>query len=159
VEFESLSPATPAADETLAFDATAGEDMEVLRGLLGPSNQPGMLGRLGTYEVLGVVGRGGMGIVLKAHDTRLNRTVALKLLAPELAANATARRRFLREAQAAAAISHPHVVTIHAVDEDTVPYLVMELVDGRSLRDRIAQEGTFSLTEILRIGVQVAEGL
>ncbi len=85
---------------------------------LGPSQQPGSLGRLGQYEILETVGRGGMGIVLKAQDTKLNRIVAVKVLAPELAANPTARKRFLREAQAAAAVSHDHVVTIYAVEEN-----------------------------------------
>src|SRR5690606_5945224 len=78
---------------------------------------PGLLGMLGPYEVYEMLGRGGMGIVFRARDPKLNRVVAIKVLAPELAANPNARRRFLREAQAAAAISHPHVVTIHAVDE------------------------------------------
>ena len=71
------------------------------------------------YKILEELGRGGMGIVCRARDPKLNRVVAIKVLAPELAANPNARRRFLREAQAAAAISHPHVVTIHAVDEGT----------------------------------------
>jgi hypothetical protein len=100
-----------------------------------------------------------MGIVLKAQDTRLNRAVAVKVLAPELAANAAARKRFVREAQAAAAINHPHVVTIYAVDEDQLPYLVMELVDGISLRDRIYQDCPLPVAEILRIGSQIATGL
>src|SRR6185295_4000835 len=99
------------------------------------------------------------GIVLKAHDTRLNRAVAVKVLAPELATNITARKRFLREAQAAAAVAHPHVVMIHAVDEDRLPYLVMELVDGISLRDKIEQEGSLQVAEILSIGQQIAAGL
>ena len=135
------------------------DDVGVALDFLRPSDQAGSLGRIGTYEVQAVVGRGGIGIVLKAQDPRLNRTVAVKVMAPELAANATARKRFLREAQAAAAVAHPHVVTIHAVDEDRLPYLVMELVQGISLAARIQREGTLALTEILRIGAQVAEGL
>ena len=87
---------------------------------LEPSDVPDSLGRLGQYEVREVIGRGGMGVVLKANDPKLNRIVAVKVLAPELAANPTARKRFLREAQAAAAVSHQHVVTIHAVEEDHV---------------------------------------
>ena len=92
-------------------------------------------------------------------DTKLNRIVAVKVLAPELAANPNARRRFLREAQAAAAVSHPHVVTIHAVDEDKLPYLVMECIVGQSLQEKLDRGGALRLTEILRIGRQVAEGL
>jgi len=144
---------------------------DVLLGFLDPSEVPGSLGRIGQYEVLELVGRGGMGIVLKAQDTRLNRIVALKVLAPVLAANATARKRFLREAQAAAAVSHDHVVTIYAVEEGdrgekasdaktaTLPYLVMEFIDGQSLQQKIDREGALELKEILRIGKQTADGL
>ncbi|MEK6262207.1 MAG: hypothetical protein AABP62_26715 [Planctomycetota bacterium] len=73
---------------------------------LEPCDAPGRLGRLGGYEILEVIGRGGMGIVLRAMDVKLNRVVAIKVLAPELASNPQARKRFLREAQAAAAVSH-----------------------------------------------------
>ena len=126
---------------------------------LRPSDQPGCLGTLGPYQIIDVIGRGGMGIVLRALDAKLNRIVAVKVLAPELAANPNARRRFLREAQAAAAVSHPHVVTIHAVDEDKLPYLVMECIVGQSLQEKLDRIGALRLTEILRIGRQVAEGL
>jgi hypothetical protein len=128
-------------------------------GLLRPSDQPGVLGTIGPYQVRELIGRGGMGIVFRAFDAKLNRIVAVKALAPELAAQPTARRRFLREAQAAAAVAHPHVVTIHAVDEDEWPHLVMECIDGCSLEDKIARTGTLKLAEVLRIGTQIAEGL
>jgi hypothetical protein len=105
---------------------------------LQPCDKPGRLGMIGPYEVSEIVGRGGMGVVLCGHDTRLHRVVAIKVLAPQLASHATAHRRFLREAQAAAAVSHPHVVTIHAVSEqDGTPYLVMEYVAGQSLQQKI----------------------
>ena len=132
---------------------------EVRLDFLSPSDQPGCLGTLGPYQIVDVIGRGGMGIVLRALDTKLNRIVAVKVLAPELAANPNARHRFLREAQAAAAVSHPHVVTIHAVDEDKLPYLVMECVVGQSLQEKLDRAGALRLTEILRIGRQIAEGL
>jgi hypothetical protein len=126
---------------------------------LEPSDRPGYRGRLGTYYIHDVIGRGGMGIVLRALDAKLNRIVAVKVLAPEWAANPNARRRFLREARAAAAVSHPHVVTIHAVDDDRLPYLVMECVVGQSLQQKLDATGSLCLTEILRIGRQIAEGL
>lgn len=127
---------------------------------LSRSDKPGSIGRLGTYEVYEVIGRGGMGIVLRGLDPKLNRIVAIKVLAPEFAANAMARKRFLREAQAAAAVSHDHVVTIHAVDDDiAVPFLVMECVIGQSLQQKIDRVGALRLTEILRIGMQIALGL
>src|SRR4051812_10373487 len=83
---------------------------------LTPSDRPGALGRFGPYEVVEVLGRGGMGVVLKALDPTLNRVVAVKVLAPQLAASPAARRRFAREARAAAAVSHQNVVSIHHVD-------------------------------------------
>ncbi len=118
------------------------------------------IGRLGPYEIVEVIGRGGMGIVLRGIDSKLNRVVAIKVLAPELASNPNARRRFYREGQAAAAVSHDHVVTIHAVDEsDRLPYLVMEFVSGESLEDCIKREGSLPVENILRIGRQTALGL
>ena len=147
------------------------EDDTIVLDFLEPSEQPDSLGRLGQYEIREVVGRGGMGIVFKAHDTKLSRVVAVKVLAPELAANATARKRFLREARAAAAVSHDHVVTIYAVEENepskdsrpgtrgAPPFLVMEFIDGLSLQDKIERVGTLQIREILRIGSQIASGL
>jgi WD40 repeat protein/Leucine-rich repeat (LRR) protein len=131
-----------------------------LSSLLSPSQEPGSLGRLDHYEVLEVVGSGGMGVVLKAHDTKLRRVVALKLLAPALAAVGTARKRFAREAQSAAAVRDEHVVDIHAVCEDAaVPYLVMEFVSGVTLEERIRAEGPLPVREVVRIGLQSARGL
>jgi serine/threonine-protein kinase len=127
---------------------------------LSPSEQAGSLGRLGPYEITDCVGRGGMGIVLKAFDPALNRHVAIKVLAAEWAHNATARRRFAREAQAAAAVVHDHVVPIHAVDASgEVPFLVMAYIPGRSLQERLDRTGPLELKEILRIGMQTAAGL
>ena len=81
--------------------------------------------------MLEVVGRGGMGIVLRAFDEKLHRVVAIKVLARELAGSAAARKRFMREARAAAAVGHEHVVAIHAVEDDgPTPYLVMQFIDG-----------------------------
>jgi DNA-binding beta-propeller fold protein YncE len=135
-----------AAEESLAF--------------LGAPAEPGSLGRLDRYEVLEVVGRGGMGVVLKAHDTKLQRVVAVKLLARQLAASDTARRRFVREAQAAAAVRDDHVVAIYEVhDGGPRPYLVMEFVAGVTLEDVIRRGAPPELREVLRIGSQVARGL
>ena len=126
---------------------------------LAPADDPHALGCIGPYTVTEIIGSGGMGIVIKARDPKLNRIVAIKVLAPELAANPTARKRFLREAQAAAAVVHQHVVTIHAVDDDRLPYLVMECINGQSLQEKIDRAGHLELKEILRIGQQVAAGL
>jgi serine/threonine protein kinase/tetratricopeptide (TPR) repeat protein len=135
-------------------------DHEDSLDFLAPSTKPGSLGRLDHYEVLEVIGRGGMGMVLKVFDEALHRVVAVKVLSPSLATSATSRRRFGREAKAAAAVSHDHVVTIHAVEGDKpIPYLVMQCVAGFSLEDKLARDGPLGVKEILRIGLQTAEGL
>ncbi|HZY89558.1 MAG TPA: protein kinase, partial [Gemmataceae bacterium] len=127
---------------------------------LAPPREAGHLGRLGHYEVLGVVGSGGMGVVLKAFDEALHRVVAIKVMAPQLAVVASARKRFSREARAAAAVTHEHVVTIHAVEEaNDPPYLVMQYVAGVSLQERLDRTGPLQVKEILRIGMQAAQGL
>ncbi len=164
-------PAVEALSTQLFADTTDADGEDVSRttpcaepiplDFLEPSEVPGSLGRLGQYDILEVVGRGGMGIVLKAQDAKLNRVVAVKVLAPELASNPTARKRFSREAQAAAAVSHDHVVTIYAVEDqqNQLPYLVMEFIDGQSLQQKLDSAGHLELKEILRIGRQVASGL
>lgn len=128
--------------------------------ILAPASHPEMLGRIGRYEVDRLIGSGGMGIVFKAIDTELNRPVAIKVLAPYLANLGAARQRFAREAKAAAAVVHEHVVPIHTVEsEGESPYLVMHYVAGESLQARLDREGALELREILRIGTQVASGL
>jgi serine/threonine-protein kinase len=127
---------------------------------LDPADDPSQLGKLGTFAITAVLGRGGMGIVLKGFDAALNRPVAIKLLAPYFASSAAARKRFAREAQAAAAVVHEHVVAIHGVDTwKGLPYLVMSFVNGRSLQDRLDAEGPLGVREVLRIGMQTAAGL
>jgi serine/threonine protein kinase len=122
--------------------------------------KPRQLGKFVSYEIVEVVGRGGMGIVFKALDSVLHRIVAVKVMAPQFAASSSARQRFLREARAAAAVCHEHVVTIHAVGEaKSLPYLVMQFVAGVSLQERLENRGPLNLDEILRIGMQTAQGL
>src|SRR5262245_32058505 len=117
----------PAVEQLAAADpvlVTGAADLS----FLAPPAEPGSPGRLDHYEVLEVVGQGGTGVVLRAHDTKLLRVVALKVLAAPLAASGTARQRFAREARAAAAVRDDHVIDIHAVRDDApVPYLVLEL--------------------------------
>jgi eukaryotic-like serine/threonine-protein kinase len=127
---------------------------------LSPAGKPGMLGRLGGYEIEKVIGHGGMGVVLKAHDPALNRCVAIKVMAGHLVASAAARKRFAHEAQAAAAVVHDHVVPIYAVDTSgRMPFLVMPYVTGRSLQDRLDVRGVLETKEVLRIALQTAQGL
>jgi serine/threonine protein kinase len=149
------------SDPTEPYEASPSSEFEEPLGFLAPSDWPDSMGRLGCYEVKGVIGRGGMGVVLKAFDPALSRNVAIKVLSASLATCGAARRRFLREAKAAAAVAHEHVVSVFAVDEKTarLPFLVMEYVPGRSLQDRLDQQGPLALPEILRIGMQTAAGL
>jgi serine/threonine protein kinase len=143
-----------------ASTATVGSGPDAALDFLDPPQEPEHLGRLGRYDVTAVVGWGGMGVVLHAIDATLRRTVALKVIAPRLATNPTARQRFLREAQAAAAIRHEHVVTIHAVEEaKSLPYIVMEYIPGLSLQQLVSRTGPLPLAQIVRIGQQVAAGL
>ncbi len=127
---------------------------------LSPPAHPEMLGQIGRYQIEHVIGAGGMGIVLKGFDTDLNRPVAIKVLAPHLAHSGAARQRFAREARAAAAVEHEHVVAIHNVEsEHETPFLVIQYVPGRSLQERVEQEGPLAAEEILRIGMQAAAAL
>ncbi len=128
--------------------------------LLAPTDDDRMLGRWGTYEVVGVVGTGGMGVVLKAFDAALNRYVAIKVLAPHLGSSGAARKRFSREARASAAVVHDNVIEIYDVAETAgLPYLVMPYVRGPSLQRRLDDGGPMALAEILRVGMQAAAGL
>jgi len=127
---------------------------------LEPSQRPDSLGRLGDYEILAELGRGGMGVVLRAFDSTLNRPVAIKVLAEHLASSSSARKRFLREARSAAAVRHPNVVAIHDVAEvNGQPFLVMQLVTGSSLQQLLEGKHVFAPQEIARIGMETAAGL
>ena len=150
--------ATPAPDASAAADTA--EELDTPLDFLGPPLYPGDLGTLGPYRVLAELGRGGMGIVLRAYDPELRRTVALKVLPPDRA-DAKARARFVREAQAAAGIEHDHVVPVYAVanSADGPPYLVMQYVEGPTLRQRIEAEGRLDPHEAARICKQAADGL
>jgi serine/threonine protein kinase len=131
-----------------------------LEGRLAPSDDPRMLGRLAGYEIAGVIGCGGMGIVLKGLDTALGRYVAIKVLSPQFAASAAPRQRFAREAKAAASVVHDNVMAIHGVGEASgLPYLVMPYVRGPSLEKRLERTGPLAIEEVLRIGMQIAAGL
>ena len=148
------------ADPTDPYESGPDEEFDEPLGFLAPTDWPESMGRLGCYEVKGVIGRGGMGMVLKAFDPALSRNVAIKVLSTSLATCGTARRRFLREAKATAAVAHEHVVAVFSVVEPAgLPFLVMEYVPGGSLQDRIDRQGPLSLEEVLRIGMQTAAGL
>jgi serine/threonine protein kinase len=152
----ATDPTRLSGDEAESYD----ESDDAWLSLLGPSNDAECLGTLGPYRIIELIGRGGMGVVLRAVDPKLNRTVAVKLLAPELSVSATAVQRFLREARAAAAVSHDHVVAIHSIDDVArPPIIVMEFIDGQSVQQKIDKVGALDVKSILRIGMQTAAGL
>ena len=106
--------------------------------------------RLGPYEILSAIGAGGMGEVYKARDTRLDRTVAVKILSPDIASSPDARQRFEREARTISQLSHPHICALYDVgSEDGLDYLVMELLEGETLADRLAK-GPLPTEQVLR---------
>jgi serine/threonine protein kinase len=160
---------TDAGEQTAVGAARKGETTQAWAGdvpnpalwdFLGPAEKPDEIGRLGPYRVLKVLGAGGMGVVYKAEDSQLKRPVALKAMLPVLAASESARKRFVREAQAAAAIEHDHIVHIYQVGEDRgVPYIAMPLLQGEALDERLQRENRLPVSEILRIAGETAEGL
>jgi eukaryotic-like serine/threonine-protein kinase len=122
-----------------------------------PTIQPGT--RLGHYEILGVLGRGGMGVVWRGRDTRLHREVAIKTLPDALAQDAERLSRLTREARLLAALNHPHIAAIYGLEEhDTLRFLVLELVEGGTLADRL-RHGAMPVGEALAIGLQIANAL
>jgi uncharacterized protein (TIGR03067 family) len=155
--------ATPGPNQTAAEAAsTPGGPAEIddeALGFLSPPRRADSLGRIGHYEVLELLGRGGFGIVFRAHDEVLQRVVAVKVLAPSMAATSPARKRFLREARSSAQVRHENVVQVYAVEEQPLPYLVMEFIPGETLQQRLDRTGPLDVPEVLRIGRQVAEGL
>ena len=150
-------------DANLGADAVADEKKPDEEAddlyFLQPSPRPDSLGRIGHYEVLELLGKGGFGIVFRAFDDVLQRVVALKVLAPAIAATSPARKRFLREARSSAQVRHENVVQVYAVEEQPLPYLVMEFIPGETLQQRLDRTGPLEALDIVRLGRQIAEGL
>src|SRR3954470_8283242 len=116
--------------------------------------------RLGPYEIAARIGAGGMGEVYRARDTRLDRTVAIKILTGALAADPESRQRFEQEARAIAALNDPHICTIHDVGRDgDVDYLVLEFLEGETLADRLSRAPDLAIRETIEIAIQIADAL
>jgi serine/threonine protein kinase len=116
--------------------------------------------RLGPYEILGPIGRGGMGEVYRARDARLGREVAVKVLAAETECSPDRLARFERETRAVAALSHPNILAIHDIgNESGVVYAVMELLEGETLRDRLQQQRRITPLKAVEYAIQIARGL
>lgn len=149
---------------TVAHSGDTMTEESSVMAFLQPASRPGILGQFGEYEIIRVLGRGGMGIVFEAIDPWLERHVALKVLDPKFASDDIARQRFCREARSAAAVTHENVVIIHSVNEHSVsdvgdlPYLVMQYVAGETLQTRL-DRGQASIAEVVSMGRQVAAGL
>src|SRR6266508_3583882 len=115
--------------------------------------------RLGPYEIQTPIGAGGMGEVYRARDTRLERTVAVKVLPSHLSTSPEVRQRFEREAKTISSLSHPHICALYDVgNQDGVEFLVMEYLEGETLSERLAK-GPLSLEQTLRFGIEIADAL
>ena len=157
-------PALQKVEQALTLDtpAPSRSSREISLHFLDPPADGSHLGSLANFNIVRVVGRGGMGVVLHGIDTCLERDVAIKVLDPELSKDEPARKRFCREARAAASINHENVVAVHQVERDEgkdLPFLVMELITGESLEKKLEREGRLSLRDIVSIGMQTAAGL
>ena len=170
----AVAPPEPEFAPTRAYTPTPNQDVDSTRaigessdhepedeglGFLKPPTRPDSLGRIGHYEVLEVLGKGGFGIVFRAFDDVLQRVVAVKVLSPLMAATSPARKRFLREARSSAQVRHENVVQVYAVEEQPLPFLVMEFIPGETLQQMLDKTGPLEVAEVLRIGRQIAEGL
>jgi serine/threonine protein kinase/Leucine-rich repeat (LRR) protein len=125
-----------------------------------PPLEPGDIGKLGKYRIVKQLGRGGMGVVYLAHDTLLNRKLALKIMHPNFAAERAAKERFLREARATAQINHDNVVTIYEADErDGVSFIAMQYLEGCTLHAYLSKNGIPTMAQALRLMRETATGL
>jgi serine/threonine protein kinase/Tol biopolymer transport system component len=154
-EVESLLAQEKGADGLLEAPA-----LEAAAKMFGEPRGASLIGRqLGNYQVMSLLGVGGMGEVYQAHDTKLGRDVAIKILPPAFVHDAERLARFQREAKLLAALNHPNIATIHGLEESGgVNYLVMELVAGQTLAERI-RKGALPLEEALNVAKQIAEAL
>src|SRR5215467_9911034 len=115
--------------------------------------------KLGPYEIVSPLGAGGMGEVYRARDTRLERTLAIKILPPQVSNDPVRKQRFEREAKTISSLNHPHICTLHDVgSQDGIEYLVMECVEGDTLSKRL-EKGPLPLDQVLKYGAQVADAL
>jgi len=152
-------------DDTLycgrcAAPLKSAEEISITKTLITPkeSLQKGST-IAGRYQILEELGRGGMGVVYRAEDTKLKRTVALKFLPPELTHISEVKNRFMRKAQAAAALDHPNICTVYEFDQaEETSFISMAYIEGQSLKKKI-ESGPLELDEALKITTQVAEGL
>lgn len=156
------SPNDTAVEKPRDSGMPDGEEEETSQpdlSFLLPTQEPGSLGTLGHYQILQVLGQGAFGIVFKAFDEKLHRLVAIKALNPQVAATSPPRKRFIREARAVAALKHENIIQVYSVEEQPLPYLVMEYIDGQTLQQKLDGAGPLDTAEILHLAKQMAKGL
>lgn len=158
---DGATPSHPSNEATPTYDYPGRPGLPPdLSTLFDPPQADDELGRLGGYRVLRALGHGGMGVVFEAEEVALARRVALKLMRPQFALCDDARRRFVREAQTAAATEHDHIVPIFGVGEvHGVPFLAMPLLPGESLAARLERERILPIADLVQVGRDVASGL
>ena len=148
-------------ESLLGYEDAAAEFLEVpVVRAAAAVGQPSMIGRhVGAYAIVAPLGVGGMGEVYRAHDTKLRRDVAIKILPPQFTADPERRVRFAREARLLATLNHPHIGAIYGIEEsDGLTALVLELVEGPTLADRLGR-GPLAIPEALALGQQIADAL
>jgi len=161
----SESPADPEQQaperSSSEFNKTVITPGDTAPNSLAPLSTQGWIGRrLGKYTVTGLLGAGGMGVVLRAHDPAIERDVAIKVLTPELSRDPAALNRFLAEAKSAGKLNHPNVVTVYEVgQQEEANYLVMELVTGGSVEGHIEKSGAYPVPEATRLMIEACQGL
>ncbi|MBN2592842.1 MAG: protein kinase [Sedimentisphaerales bacterium] len=139
------------------FNSLIKADQSDFNGTVTEDNLVGQ--KIGSFEIVEIIGRGGMGVVYRAHDSKLDRTVAIKTIPPELAGSSTTRTRFRREARLLASLNHPNIAVIHdIIEEEKSGYLILEYVPGQTLAQRLTGE-PIKLEDALSIGRQVAEAV
>jgi len=156
-QHENPETATFCADCGTRLDSFGDASISMTRTMVSHAMEGSTVA--GKYRIIEKLGEGGMGVVYKAEDTRLDRMVALKFLPPELMKDPDAKERFVREAKAAAALSHPNICTIHEIDEEEgKSFIVMEYIEGQSIREK-AKKSPLEITEALDIAIQAVQGL
>lgn len=153
-----IGTTSSSADSLFSIESQAA--IEIAEGLLEPSHFKHSHGRLGRYEILGIIGVGGTCSVVEGYDAELSRIVAIKVMSPALSLNLKSRKRFQREARVAATIDCSNIVKVYSVgQQENTPYLVMEFVRGQTLSQLIRQEQYLSVDQALSIGKQITRGL
>jgi len=146
------------ADGGLLGKRITNQEAELATGSAIHVLAPGM--RLSQYEILEIAGAGGMGQVYRAKDTRLDRTIAIKVISPDLILNHHGRERFEREARAVSQLNHPSICTLHDVgQQDGIDFLVMEYLEGETLAARLSRGGLLPINEVVRFGLQIADAV